>query len=723
MDTKPPWHVVPVALLLDALFLLGTISLALQVPSARSLSGLPDSATLDYDSVPAGEFEPLSSDFIARILGIPVPALARPLEDTAASPVLASIGLPSDGDVGAGRLPRTIVEHPFDNDDFKDAHPISTIPFTAKTDTHDAEREDGEPDACDPVGGTVWYRYRPTKNLGLLASTFGSDHAVAIGVFRGRGLSDLTLVDCNANTSGNAQVVFPAMKHRSYYFQVVAPLAGGKLVFSLDPLGTTSLVSVAHDDKKSGNRGSGSASVSAHGRYVAFASEATDLVRRKEKTTCLFGEPKNGQYPMRPTNCQDIFVRDRTTGRTELVSKNSRGPSSNGPSEAPAISGNGRYVAFYSVGDNLVRDDNNDAGDFFVHDRRSHTTERVSVSSEGEEGTNPWSSNPYCKTYDGSSSPELDAVSRESCALVRIGFVTTGVSISGNGRYVAFASSLHGLVEPEPPHCTDVTSQDYAAQTNHGPGIPIPADSGHYACRQVYIHDRKTGQTRLASVSSDGEPGEGDSAAPFISRNGKWVVFSSSAPRLVDNDANGHRDVFLHNLRTGTTELVSVSPFGVQGDAQSGGTNVRGHQSVSDDGRWVAFVSHASNLSPGAEQDVDKVFLRDMKTGQITLLTTGAAHCVISADGRYIVFTEATVASTTDEDEQDLLVYDRITHTVIRVSVAAFGEKADRLSHEPEISADGHFVVFESEATNLDGRYEKGNGFKDIFIHELPWTR
>lgn len=727
MDSNPRWHVVPVALFLDALFLLVSISLALHVPSTRSLAGLPESAALDYDSVPAGYFEPLSSDFIARMLGIPLASSAGPTKERTPSTGLAALGIASPpNEEGGGRLQRTIVEHPFDNDPFEDAYPVSSIPFTAKTNSAGADREQGEPEDCERVGGTVWYRYRPDKNVGLMANTFGSDHAVALGVFEGTDLSDLKLVDCDVHPAGNAQVVFPSKKDRWYFFQVAAPVAGGDLVFSLDPLGTTRLVSVAVGGKKSGDRGSFRPSVSADGRYVAFDSQATDLVRRRQKKTCFW-------WSQEKRDCPDVYVRDMVTGRNELVSKNSRGRSANAPSFGAAISGNGRYVAFFSKATNLVPDDNNDATDFFVHDRRTHRTERVSVASDGQEGTIPWAGNRPCKDDIPATIPELDTGLQENCDNPP-SLALRGLGISSDGRYVVFATPLHGLVKPEPPHCTDLTGHDQDAGLNHGPGVPIMADAGAHSCRHIYLHDRKTNQTRLVSVSSDGDPAEGDSGGPFISRNGRWVVYSSSADNLVDNDTNDYRDVFVHDLRTGATELISVDTWGRQGDAQSGGTNIRGHQTISDNGRWVAFVSHASNLTADDGNQLEDVFLRDRRSGQTLLVSgssgsdgpttdlIGAGHSSISTNGRYIAFVSA--AGDVSQSKQELFVWDRITQTITRVSVATSGETCEgKFSHEPELSADGHFVVFESDCTNLDRRHSEGNATKDVFIHEMPWTR
>ena len=731
------------AALLSLIMLLGTLHAALGIPSEERLSSLARAGALDYSAGPGGLFESLRASFIAKILGLDPRAPTVAHESSSDDPILATPIVPTLVAPLPGRLPRTIVEHPFDNDDFDDAYPISTIPFTGKTDTRAADREGGEPETCEPVGGTVWYRYRPTRDIGLVANSFGSDHPVAIGVFQGRTLDELTLLECDVHSGGNAQVLFPAKRQRNYYFRVTAPVSGGKLAFSLDPLGSTSLVSVSHDAEQSSNGESKFPSVSANGRFVSFMSAGDNLMARKPPP-CFWRNTGN-------QTCIEVYVRDMAAQKTELVSRNSRGVPGDGFSGASALSGDGRYVAFFSTSTNLVQGDTNRSGDIFLHDRKTNKTERVSVSSTGKEGTSPWSHSPFCEVYE----PRVGTVDedgyQEFCANNWSEFQGVALTISSDGRYVAFTSTLHGIVKPEPPHCSDLTAHDGTAQFNHGRGILL-SEVTYAPCRQVYIHDRKTDETRLISVSSDGEAGYGDSAAPFISRNGRWVVFSSSASNLVDDedgdgvddDTNEYRDVFVHDLKTRETELVSLSTWGEQGNEQSGGISQRGHMSISDNGRWVTFVSHASNLTQddGNANQADSLFVRDRRSGETILVTSasedstvaqadvmGGVHAVISADGRYITFTEQLGddihTSDTSRDhplQTDIFVYDRVTRTISLISVATSGEEADAaLSQEPEISADGHFVVFHSQATNLDRR-DRDPDF-DVFIHELPWTR
>src|SRR5439155_1436556 len=196
----------------------------------------------------------------------------------------------------------------------------------------------------------------------------------------------------------------------------------------------------------------------------------------------------------------------------------------------PALSADGRFVAFVSFATNLVAGDTNGATDVFVHDRQTGTTERVSVASDGKKGN------------DGSR----------------------GAALSADGRFVAFHST----------------------PTNLGPGDTNGATD-------VFVHDRQTGTTERVSVASGGTEGNGFSAGPALSADGRFVAFHSTATNLVAGDTNGKTDVFVHDRQTGTTERVSVASDATQGN------NASSYPALSADGRFVAFHSDATNLVAG----------------------------------------------------------------------------------------------------------------------------
>jgi Tol biopolymer transport system component len=245
-----------------------------------------------------------------------------------------------------------------------------------------------------------------------------------------------------------------------------------------------SLVTISSTGDKS-NGFSSTASISSDGRYVAFSSSATNLV------------------PDDTNNAGDVFVHDLKTGMTERVSVSSKGQQADGNSESPTISGDGRYVGFISLATNLVAGDTNGVVDVFVHDRRTGKTERVSVSSSGQQqafgGLN------YSGGYDQ-------------------------VSLSSNGRFVSFVSQA----------------------TNFAKGIAInPCNNKIWPidrpCENIYLRDRQTGKTSIVSISKGNKSGNDDSFFPSLSQNGQWIVFASDAGNLVDKDTNGQSDIFLYH--------------------------------------------------------------------------------------------------------------------------------------------------------------------------------
>ncbi len=232
----------------------------------------------------------------------------------------------------------------------------------------------------------------------------------------------------------------------------------------------------------------------------------------------------------------------------ERVSVASNGTQGNDGSAAysgsPAISANGRYVAFASGSSNLVPGDTNDRTDVFVRDLRSGTTRRVSVAGDGTQANH------------GSHAP----------------------AISADGRYVTFASVASNLV---------------------------PGDTNHTG--DVFVRDLRSGTTRRVSVAGNGAQGNHSSYGSAISADGRYVAFLSDASNLVPGDTNGASDVFVRDRRSGTTRRVSVAGNGTQGNLDSG------DQAISADGRYVAFDSYASNLVPGDTNDNQDVFVRDLK--------------------------------------------------------------------------------------------------------------
>ena len=208
------------------------------------------------------------------------------------------------------------------------------------------------------------------------------------------------------------------------------------------------------------------------------------------------------------------------------------------------------------------------------------------------------------------------------------------------------------------------------------------------------------------SVSTDGTQGNSSSYSPSISSDGRYVAFYSNATNLAPGATNGNWDVFVHDRQTGTTELVSVATDGTKGS----GTDPL--CSISADGRYVAFYSDATNLVPGDTNLSSDIFVRDRQTGiteRVNVATDGtqgnsqSGYPSISADGRYVAFqSEATNLAPGDTNGTwDVFVHDRQIGTTELVSVATDRTEGDERSEQPSISGDGRFVAFLS-FTNSD---------------------
>ena len=395
-------------------------------------------------------------------------------------------------------------------------------------------------------------------------------------------------------TQGNCGSALPSVSADRRYvaFESCATnLVGGDTNSSADifahdrQTGQTERVSVASNGTQ-GNDDSGVASISADGRYVAFESEASNLV----------SGDANGHW--------DVFVHDRQTGQTERVSVASNGTQGNGYSGWPSISTDGRYVAFVSVASNLVGGDTNNSMDIFVHDRQTGQTERVSVASNGTQGndTSTWPSISADGHYVAFDSVASNLVSgdthghwdvfvhdRQTGQTERVSVASNGTqgngystspSISTDGRYVAFESEASNLVSGDTNNSMD-----------------------------VFVHDRQTGQTERVSVASNGTQGNDHSGWPSISTDGYYVAFYSSANNLVSGDTNSIADLFIHDRITSQTTLVSVASDGTQGNDWSD------LPSRPPDGCSVEFTSWASNLVTGDTNEVADVFARDCLIG------------------------------------------------------------------------------------------------------------
>ncbi len=319
--------------------------------------------------------------------------------------------------------------------------------------------------------------------------------------------------------------------------------------------------------------------------------------------------------------------------------------------DMPVLSGDGRYVAFSSGYGNFVTNDHNQAWDVFVYDLFSQTTELISANASNTTSGNGASFSPH---------------------------------ISRNGAVVVFRSSA-----------TDLG--------------PLTNNSG---AEQIYARNLADETTSLVTVSADGAAEADDYTwDETVSADGRFVAFESWAGNLVPNDTNNTADVFIRDLVAGTTALASVSLNGASG----GNSFSYGPVALSADGRFVAFVSSATDLVSAPSGTNSQVFVRDMVNGITRQASVEAGEATnafyyftspgLSDDGRFVVFERDEIDDPSPwatPVNSDVFLRDMEAQTTTLVSANCSGAvPANAPSRNPKISADGRYVVFESYATDL----------------------
>jgi hypothetical protein len=375
--------------------------------------------------------------------------------------------------------------------------------------------------------------------------------------------------------------------------------------------GQLTLISINSAGNAPGNGSASSPVISDDGRFVVFTSSSTDLVAGSNTAGGIFVYDSqtrtnslivpDGSRPFISANGRtvvfqrfnnnivdkDLFAYDMETRATELVTPSHTGGDSDGRSQLPQyenfyaqtnidrsrkiISDDGRFVVFASLATNLVAlPDTNDGFDLFVRDLQTDTTALVSVNSAGTD------------TGRNIAGDRHDSF---------------GAAISGDGRLVAFSSRAKDLVAGTPP--------------------------GYY---ELFVRDLAAGTTEVASVRTAPPASNiyNSSSNPSFSRDGRYLAFQSFANDIVPNDNNrdggDDSDVFVRDLQTGTTTLVSVNSAGT-------GTGDRSSESpqISANGRFVVFVSGATNLDAGAVSAGGDVFVRDLQAGVTRLLSVDSS--------------------------------------------------------------------------------------------------
>ena len=380
--------------------------------------------------------------------------------------------------------------------------------------------------------------------------------------------------------------------------------------------------------------------MSSDGRWATFYSDATNLVT---------GDANNAR---------DVFVRDLQSGETTRASVGSSGAEANADSFEPAISADGRFVAFSSAATNLVAGDSNDANDIFVRDRLANATTRVSVGLAG------------ANANGGSDSP----------------------SISADGRYVAFTSAATNLIDG------DTNGQ-----------------------RDAFVVDRQTGTTIRASLAYNGDQPILDSFTPELSADGRVLVFTSFASNLVDFDDNEASDVFVRDLQAGTTTRVSeyTGGFQAEGDSLRPSISADGRYVAFDSDAWNLVWGDTNDTFDVYVHDRQTDITTRVSIDDSGSQSDGPSfRPSLSWDGRYVAyFSDASnlVAGDTN-GASDIIIFDRLSGATKRVSVAGGGREANGSSLRPTLSGNGRLVVFESDASNLVSG--DSNEFTDIFVHD-----
>ncbi len=430
-----------------------------------------------------------------------------------------------------------------------------------------------------------------------------------------------------------------------------------------------------------------------------------------------------------------LFSAPALAGPMERISVNANGEEANGESGSAVASRDGRYIVFASAATNLVEGDANSHPDVFLKDRETGEVELISVATDGTQGDG-WSGESF-----GSGARRMD--------------------VTPNGRFVVFESEATNLTPATPSSAlTSVFLRDREMQTTElisfsADGTPSSAftngsvavsDDGNLVLYltgdasydtgadvtfiDALVHNRVDGSTSIVNLNDAGEqsaPGGNANSNNIvltdITGDGRFVVFHTRAPNLVDNDTNDAQDVFLRDLLDITTQRVSVASDGTEGDS------VSEWPSIGANGRYVLFRSRASTFSPNAEPEEVGLYVHDLQDGTVQRLamedgsglgTVPAMPDIvmgrnISADGRFVVFGSSmeTISENDANDSRDVFRIERATGEITLLSEGLTGSSGNGDSSNITISEDGRIAVFESDAGDLvEG---DTNGVQDIF--------
>ncbi len=357
---------------------------------------------------------------------------------------------------------------------------------------------------------------------------------------------------------------------------------------------------------------------------------------------------------------QQVYIKDLHTGVVSLVSSSGSGTAGNGASTEAHISADGTKVVFTSAATNFTLLDVNGNTDVFVKDLATGNVSKLSDGLLLNLAANGDSSSP---------------------------------SISADGSLVAYASQASNM------SLLDLNG-----------------------AQDIYVKNTGTGLLSLVLSGSGGVVSNNDSFSPVISQDGSKIVFASTATNLVSGDTNGVEDIFVYNINTGTTTLVSHSSAGVEGNQASFAPV------FSDDANQVAFLSTATNLAPGATGGTQSLYVTNLTTGVTSLVSSdvagGQANGLsfapsFSHDGTMVVFASYGTNLVTGDLNTfpDIFVKNLVTGAVYSISNDSEGVQANGFSGSPVFSADDSQIIFSSDASNLVAG--DTNGARDIFVKDI----
>ncbi len=406
--------------------------------------------------------------------------------------------------------------------------------------------------------------------------------------------------------------------------------------------------------------------------------------------------------------------------QTEIASVSSAGVLSNSTSYTSQLTADGSKVIFDSAAKNLVSGDTNLSRDVFLRDRTSGTTTRVSLKTgtvqlsfdcyvpdvSGDGALVTFESNGPFVTGDANGQADIFLRDVAAATTVRVSVDTNGgdpnddshdARISSDGMFVAFWSNASDLV---------------GSDTNGRPDI--------------FVRDLANGVTERVNLDSSGNPTTlGDSYNCAISGDGRFIAFASDDKLLVANDKNKTRDIFVRDRLLATTVRVSIDSSGGEADGYSD------RPSISDDGRFVAFMSGATNLDLADTNGEFDIYVHDRTTGKTAWASNDSKggggndesdFPELSADGRFVVFQSYSIDLVEGDlnNYLDIFVADVVTGATYRESVSSVWDESNGFSQRASLSADGRLVSFTSNGDNLAP--SDTNRREDIFVRERAFA-